>query len=62
MKIDENEYLSWLEEQAEKWEDRAENCSDWAVEHKLISLGHALAMRSCISELKSLQQKKGEGR
>ena len=62
MIIDENEYLSWLEEQAKVWEDRAEKYYDCDVGYKFVAQGYTLAIKSCIWKFKSLQQKKGEGR
>jgi len=53
--VNTDEFLSWLEEQAKEWEKRTENYSDWAVTHKASAQGYALAIRSCIWKLKSLQ-------
>ena len=62
MKTDENEYLGWLEEQAEKWEECTKNYHDWGVGHKFIADCYALAIKSSILEFKAIQHKKGESK
>ena len=56
--VNTDEFLSWLGEQAEKWEERKElmeNYYEGDVGHKYVAMGQALAMRSCVSKFKSLQ-------